>query len=147
MSIHTDEQFEFVANAVAERVFPLFGAEMERVWAEGWDPKFVWPRQAADCEGMVFQVAQDDRTATWVNTVFNREALRIQYVYVLPDIVATVITVQLAPRSDSTFVTVRYERTALSGEASGIVRDMARHDSMAGPEWAAQINRYLAEVG
>jgi len=144
MSMHTQELFEFVANATLEKVFPLFGAEMERVWAQGWDPQFVWPRQAADCEGMVFQLAHDGRTATWINTVFDYEARRIQYVCVLPDIVATVITVQLAPRSDSTFVTVRYERTALSDQAGDIVRDMARHDSMAGPEWAAQINRYLA---
>ena len=142
--VHTREDFEFVANEAMEKIFPLFGAEMERVWADDWNPQFVWPATAEDREGMVFRIAHGERTATWVNTVFDREARRVQYVYVLPDIVATVITLRLTPQRDATQVTVRYERTSLSAEADALVRGMAEHDRMAGPEWAAQINRYLA---
>ena len=100
--------------------------------------------EAEDREGMVFRVAHGERTATWVNTLFDREARRVQYVYVLPEVVATAVTLRLTPERDSTRVTVRYERTSLSAEADAVVHDMARHDRVAGPQWAAQINRYLA---
>jgi hypothetical protein len=144
--LHTCEDFDFVANAPAERVFPLFGAEMERAWAEDWNPRFVWPAKAEDRNGMVFQLAHGDRTAIWVNTLFDREARRVQYVYVLPDRVATLITLKLTPRGDSTHVTVRYERTSLSAEADAMVREMAELDRRAGAEWATQINRYLTDA-
>ena len=146
LRVHTREHFEFVANAGVETVFPLFGAETERIWADDWNPRFVWPSKAEDREGMVFHIPQGERTATWVNTVFDREACRIQYVYVLPDVVATVITLSLTAWRDCTHVAVRYERTSLSAEADALVVDMARRDAAAGTEWAAQINRYLAQA-
>ncbi len=147
LRVHTREDFDFVANATMEKVFPLFGAHMERVWAGGWDPRFIWPPKAEDREGMVFGIAHGDRTATWVNTLFDRGAGRVQYVYVLPDLVATLISLSLTPQRDSTHVIVRYERTSLSAEADALVRGMAEHDRMAGPEWAAQINSYLSHSG
>jgi hypothetical protein len=142
--LRTCEDFDFVANAPLDRVFPLFGAAGERAWAEDWDPQFLWPADGEDREGMVFQVAHSGRTATWVNTAFDREANRIQYVYVLPEIVATTITLKLTPRREATHVAVRYERTALSADGNAVVRRMAEQDSKAGPEWNAQINRFLA---
>lgn len=96
---------------------------------------------------MVFQLAHGARTATWVNTLFDREARRIQYVSVLPELVVTVVTLRLTTRHDLTQVTVRYERTSLSTEANALVHSMAERDKLAGPEWAAQMNRYLAKVG
>lgn len=140
----TCENFDFVANAPLDRVFPLFGAAGERAWAEGWEPKFLWPAEVDDREGMVFEIDHGGRTATWVNTAFDRAANRVQYVYVLPEVVATTITLRLTPRGDATHVAVRYERTALSPDANPVVRDMAEHDRQAGPEWSAQINRFLA---
>lgn len=142
--VHTREEFDFIANAPMARVFPLFGAEGERVWADDWDPRFVWPAKAEDREGMVFHLAHGDRTATWVNTSFDPAAGRVQYVYLLPDIMATVITLSLTPRGKSTHARVRYERTSLAVSANAKVSEMAEHDRRAGPEWAAQINRYLA---
>jgi len=142
--VRTCENFDFVANAPLDRVFPLFGAAGERAWAEGWEPKFLWPADVEDREGMVFEVDHDGRTATWINTAFDRRAHRVQYVYVLPEIVATTITLSLTPRGDATHVAVRYERTALATHANAVVRQMAERDRQAGPEWSEQINRFLA---
>jgi hypothetical protein len=141
--VHRHEQFEFVADAPIEVVWPLFGADKERAWAPGWDPVFVWPAQAADQQGMVFKIAHGDRAAIWVNTCLDSAAHRVQYVYVLPDIVATVITLRLVPRGESTHVAVTYERTALSESANELVSEMAAHDRASGPEWGAQINTHL----
>jgi hypothetical protein len=142
-AVHTHEQFEFIADAPIEVVWPLFGAQAERAWAPGWDPVFVWPEQAADQQGMVFKIAHGDKAAIWVNTCLDPVARRAQYVYVLPDIVATVITLRLTPRGGSTHVAVIYERTALSENANELVREMAAHDRMSGPEWGKQINSHF----
>lgn len=140
--LHTSEQFAFTVNAPIEVAWPLFGADKERVWAPDWNPDFVWPTDAFDQEGMVFTVPHGAHTAVWINTVFDREAKRIQYVYVLP-YMATVITLHLAPSGRSTRVAVTYARTALAPAANEAVREMAGRDRVAGLEWERQIAAYL----
>jgi len=144
--LHTREQFALVANAPFELAWPLFGAHKERDWAPGWNPSFVWPATPVDCEGMVFKVGHGDRAALWVNTEFDKVVRRIQYVYVIPDVLVTVITLKLAPNGESTNVEVVYERTALAEAANEIVRDMAANDRVAGREWSQQINTYLRQT-
>jgi hypothetical protein len=141
--VHTSEAFQFSVTAPLSVAFPLFGAHRERLWAPGWEPVFIWPSEPDDCSGMVFTVAHGDRQATWVNTDFDLAAGRIRYVYVLPEVVTTVITLRLREHQASTDVQVRYERTSLNEAADERVREMARHDALAGPEWARQIANYL----
>jgi hypothetical protein len=145
-AVHTCEQFEFVVDAPLDVAWPLFGAVAERAWAPDWDPTFIWPATATDKEGMVFKVVQGDHTAVWVNTALDRAANRIQYVYVIPDFVVTVITLKLRPKDPVTHVAVTYERTALADAAGRVVMQMAGRDKMAGPEWAQQINNHLRDA-
>jgi hypothetical protein len=98
---------------------------------------------AADEEGMVFTVAHDHLKAAWVNTEFDLKNGRIQYVYMIPDVLVTVITLRLRPEGDHTQVEVEYDRTALSPEADAHVRHMAEGDRTSGPEWEKQVNGYL----
>src|ERR1700689_1682923 len=93
--LHTREQFSLFANAPFEIAWPLFGADKERAWAPDWDPVFLWPEKSLDQEGMVFMVSHGEKNAVWVNTAFDRAAKRIQYVYLIPDVVVTVITLKL----------------------------------------------------
>lgn len=142
---HTEERFSFTANGPMEQVGPLFGAEQERVWAPHWEPQFVHPDPASDEEGMVFTVAHQHLRAAWVNTAFDLKNGRIQYVYMIPDVLVTVITLNLTPQGQQTKVEVQYDRTALSAEADGHVRHTAEGDRKSGPEWEQQVNGYLAE--
>jgi hypothetical protein len=142
--LHTREQFSLVANAPFPIAWPLFGANNERAWAPDWEPLFLWPEKAFDQEGMVFRVGHGQKTATWVNTAFDRMARRIQYVYVIPDVVVTVITLKLTPNRRSTTVDVVYERTALADAANEVVKDMAARDRIAGPDWSRQISGSLS---
>jgi len=144
VAMHFRNDFSFVAQATIDVAGPLFGADKEPVWAPDWNPGFLWPQQAGDQPGMVFTVAHGDRTAVWVNTIFDLAAGRVQYVYVLPDVVATVVSLRLAPIGNTTGVAVTYERTALREAARDVVRHMAERDANAGPEWEHQINAYLA---
>jgi hypothetical protein len=142
-ALHTREQFSFVMNTTAETAWPLFGAEGERSWAPGWDPSFIWPREPTDREGMVFKISHALGTAIWVNTSLDRMAGRVQYVYVIPEVVLTVISLQLVPAGQKSELHVTYERTALNESARDRVQDLARGDRTAGEEWCAQIDRHL----
>jgi hypothetical protein len=140
-------QFEFVAHAPYAQVFPLFGAEKERVWAgKEWDPTFIYPKPANDVEGAVFTVQHGHATTVpWVNTAFDLQSGHVQYVYVIPDTLTTLIDIHITPQdAQNTKVDVMYERTALRAGGDERVRRMAEHDRRSGPEWAEQINRYLA---
>lgn len=141
--LHTREGFSLVANAPFEIAWPLFGADNERVWAPGWEPIFLWPEKAVDQEGMVFIIRHSAKDAVWVNTAFDREARRIQYVYMIPDVVVTVITLRLVPHGLATNIDVVYERTALAAAANETVREMAAGDRVAGTDWSRQINGHL----
>jgi hypothetical protein len=141
---HTKEKFEFTANGSMEQVAPLFGADKERVWAPHWDPQFVHPEPASDKEGMVFTVAHQHMRSVWVNTALDLERGRVQYVYMIPDALVTVITLNLTPQGQQTRVAVEYDRTALSADADAHVRHMAEGDRTSGPEWEQQVNGYLA---
>ena len=140
---HTEEKFAFTANAQMERVAPLFGADKERAWAPMWDPQFIYPSSAKDVPGMVFTVAHHHLQAAWVNTEFDIANGRIQYVYMVPEIMVTLITLRLQPHGKQTLVEVEYDRTALSPGADARVREMAQQDRVSGPEWEYQINQYL----
>lgn len=150
---HAEKRFEFVANAPMEVVAPLFGAWKERGWAPGWAPEFVWPAlngaradaEQVDRAGMVFKIAHGHTHAVWVNTAFDLRGGRIQYAYVIPDAMVTLITLRLTPEGERTRVEVEYDRTALSAELNAHVEQMADGDAKAGPEWEQQIDRYLAK--
>jgi hypothetical protein len=140
---HTEENFSFTAHAAIDRVAPLFGADKERVWAPKWNPQFIHPSPAADVRGMVFTIAHHHLQAVWVNTEFHLANGRVQYVYVIPEIMLTMITIKLQPDGAQTKVEVEYDRTALTPEADTRLQEMAQQDRTSGPEWEHQINQYL----
>jgi hypothetical protein len=144
---HTEAKFEFVANGPMEKVAPLMGADRERLWAPDWDPHFVHPRPASDREGMVFTLTHGPFLVPWVNTEFDVSAGRMQYVYVIPDTLVTVITIRLTSQGNTTHVAVEYDRTALNAAANQRVQRMAEHDRGSGPEWKEQIDGWLRREG
>jgi hypothetical protein len=141
---HTHARFELTAKAPFAEVAPLFGALRERAWAPGWNPQFVHPVPAADTRGMVFTVSHGHMDSIWVNTELDLKNGLIQYVYVIPTKMTTLITVRLRAQAHDTRVEVEYERTALTSDANGHVQKLAEQDRASGPEWENQINAYLA---
>ena len=137
--------FQFVAHAPYEQVFPLFGAQKERVWSSDWDPTFIYPQPANDVEGAVFTVKSGHATTVpWVNTAFDEKSGHVQYVYVIPETLTTLIDIHIAAQdAQNTRIDVMYERTALTAGGDQRVRRMAEHDRQAGAEWSEQINGYL----
>jgi hypothetical protein len=142
---HISSAFSFTVNASLREAAPLFGPEGERVWAgDEWNPQFIFPSPPRDIEGAVFIVQHGEYTAVWVNTIFDLEAGRMQYVYVLADLLVTTIDVHLHPLdAQHTKINVTYARTALGPEANEHVAAMSQHDRNQGPEWESKINAYL----
>jgi len=143
--LHVQNKFEFDIDAPLKTAAPLFGPEGERAWGgDDWNPKFLHPQPARDIPGAVFTVPHGHTQSVWVNTLFDLNAGRMQYVYFVPDYLVTLIDVQLSSTSsDQTHVKVSYERTALKGEANDHVQKLATHDAVAGPEWRKSIAEYL----
>jgi hypothetical protein len=142
---HVSTSFAFTVNAPMQDAAPLFGPEGERAWAgDDWNPHFVFPVPARDVEGAVFTLRHGDRTAVWVNTLFDLQAGRMQYVYVLADLLVTTIDVRLhAADARHTRVDVAYVRTALQPEANEQVAAMGEHDRKQAKVWEDAINAYL----
>ena len=144
---HTHNEFAFVAKARYDQVFPLFGGWEEKKWAAGWEPQVVFPTPPSDQQGMVFTVAHGGMKSVWTNTAFDAEGGHVQYVYVIPDALVTLIDIHLTKtRGNETQVSVVYERTALSAEANDHVTHLAKGDAKSGPEWEQMMNGYLSKV-
>jgi hypothetical protein len=142
--LHVCNTFEFNLRQSQEAVAPLFGAHLERVWAEGWDPQFVYPQPAEDRQGAVFLVKKGSHDSTWINTIF--EPQHIQYVYFIPQVMAVLIDITLSPAADSgTHVNVRYERTALSAEMNDHVRHLGAQDAKSADEWRTAIEKFFEQ--
>ncbi|HLW51377.1 MAG TPA: hypothetical protein VKW06_00920 [Candidatus Angelobacter sp.] len=141
---HVSHSFEFTISAPLATVAPLFGADRERLWAEGWNPQFVYPQPAQDQSGAVFTVRHGDNASTWVNSIYEPENGHIQYVYVVPQAMAVLIDIRLSPQSASAcHVKVTYERTALSPEFNTHVQHQGEADAQYGPHWQHAIESYL----
>ena len=133
-AVHTHQEFTFVVSAPYRDVFPLFGADKERVWAHGFNPQFLYPVPPHDEAGMVFTTVQDDLSRLWVNTAFDPASGHVQYVYCIADVMTALIDIHVANSGASTTqVHVVYERTALRPEASDQVIRLAHAMPTAAP--------------
>jgi hypothetical protein len=141
--LHVRTEFHFTVSAPFEEAAPLFGAEEERKWARGWNPLFVYPHPAKDQQGAVFRVDRGDGSSVWTTTAFDLPAGHVQYVYVIDNVMVTLIDIQLRRNGERTEVHVVYERTALIPAANERVKLSAVQDAGFGEEWAEQINGYL----
>jgi hypothetical protein len=143
---HASNIFEFKIAAPLGRVAPLFGPEGERCWAgKHWDPQFLYPQPARDMEGAVFTVQHGPHNSIWVNTVFDLAGGRMQYVAVIPEVVASVIEVRLTTVDGGhTAVAVTYTRTALTAGANDDVSAMGEDDRNNGPHWQQAVEACLA---
>lgn len=144
--LRTSTSFNLVVHAPYAKAAPLFGPEGERLWAgKHWNPEVLYPQPAADEEGMVFTIQHGPVKAVWINTLFDVNARHFQYVYIIPEIMVTVIDVRFKIVSaETTGVHVVYMRTALTPEGNEHVNTMTEGDKTAGKEWEEAIAQYLA---
>jgi len=140
---HSSTEFHFTVDLPYHHAAPLFGAWAEQKWASDWKPEFLFPSPPADQEGSVFRVQKGEHPSIWVNTVFDLPAGRVQYVYVLGELLVTRIDIRIKKSGDQkTDVSVTYERTALDQSANHHVQALAKEDAGSADEWQKTINAY-----
>jgi hypothetical protein len=144
---HTRVEFHFTADLPYESTAPLFGAWEEKKWASDWKPEFVYPVPPIDQEGSVFRVQKGEHSSIWVNTIYDLSAGRVQYVYVMGELLVTRIDIRLSRNGAAkTDVSVTYERTALDRSANDHVNSLAKADAGSADEWRVAINAYAASM-
>jgi hypothetical protein len=133
--------FRFTIHAPLAVAAPLFGPEGERAWAgKHWQPAFLYPQPAADIQGAVFTVPHGPLQTTWVNTLFDLTAGRMQYVAFIPGKMVNVIDVRLTPTTLTlTTAEITYTRTALEPSANDDVLALGNQDAASGPDWEKSI--------
>lgn len=143
---HVTNSFHFTVAAPMSRIAPLFAPVAEREWAgDDWQPSFLWPQPERDTQGGVFTLDHGSTKSIWINTLFDPAAGRMQYVYVIPNVLTTVIDVRVtAPDAGHTAVDVTYTRTALDPAHNAEVLHRGEADRGSGPEWKSQIDAWLA---
>ncbi len=105
---------------------------------------FLYPQPGKDVQGAVFTVQHGPHTSVWVNTLFDPEGGRMQYVSFVPGTVVSTVDVRLtALDTSSTGVEVTYARTALDAVANDEVQAMGKRDRESGPEWQQAIESCL----
>ena len=146
---HVVNSFTFEIAAPMKRVAPLFAPEAERSWAGAdWNPGFAYPQPGRDIAGAVFTTKHGPFNAVWVNTIFNVEAGRMQYVAVVPDKFAMTVDVQVtAAAANRTAVKVTYTRTALNPQLNDHIKELGEQDKSSGPEWRHGVEAALGLEG
>ncbi len=144
---HVRNSFRFTVQAPLSRAAPLFGPEGEKCWAgEYWAPEFLYPQPGKDVEGTVFTVQHGPHKSVWVNTLFDLNSGRMQYVSFVPDTLVFTVDVRLTPIGPSiTSVTVTYVRTALSTDANDHVQALGVSDGESGAHWQEAIEGCLGK--
>jgi hypothetical protein len=142
---HVQNTFQFIIHAPLRRAAALFGPDGERCWAgPRWNPEFLYPQPPKDVQGAVFKVQHGPHNSVWVNTLFDLEGGRMQYVAFIPDVLVTTVDVRLTSIDpSSTKVEVDYARTAVDAAANENVEAMGKSDRDSGPQWQQAIEACL----
>ncbi len=132
-------------DAPIATVFPLFTPEGERVWAKGWDPEILYPRDRELDEGLVFRT-QDGVEHVWTVVRYDPAVYSIAYNVVASGMLVRRIAVRCRPAGPSrTEVEVTDSYIGLSEQGNGFVErltEAAYAAKMA--HWKQAIGGYLA---
>jgi hypothetical protein len=124
--VHIERSHAFVLELPLERAFGLFEPEGERLWAKGWDPRYLHPAGAGTAaRGMVFRTGHGGEETLWIISRHEPEAGLVEYVRATPGSRIGTVLVQCA-RLDAarTRVTVVYALTALSESGNATLRSL-----------------------
>jgi hypothetical protein len=117
----------FHLDAPLARVFPLFTAEGERAWAQGWQPRML---SGGEERGSAFITqGHEGRTVTWIVTDYRPTDGRVSYARLVDDSNIGLVDVTCTQASSGgTDVSVRYTLTGVSTEGVSFVAHFLAED-------------------
>ena len=137
-------------KAPLKEVFPLFGPLREKEWADGWEPRILYPRTNEIEERMVFMTAppygHDEPNYTWIVSRYLPDQALIEYTVFTPERIWW-ITIQcredVSGQTTQAVITYTYigltERGNVTNEKT--LQHMYAHDL---GDWEQALNHYLA---
>jgi hypothetical protein len=136
-----------ITNGNIQKVFPLFGAFKERKWAEGWNPKLIYPLKEIIEEGTTFRTeghGKEEKEYLWRVSRFEPEKYLIQYLVSTENRYWT-ITIKCKSVSDiQTKATITYTFIGLNKLGNNInsqsLQEMYANNLI---DWQEAINYYL----
>ncbi|MBW0144360.1 SRPBCC family protein [Sphingomicrobium clamense] len=132
----------FTLDLPPKEAFPLFTAEGERAWVEGWNPTFLHAeRPETTAKGTVWQTGEGGTRTLWM--CMDWEPPRsVRYARVMPAASFDVVEVTVEPDGEGSAVTVAYTFTPLTNAARAEVDaiDQEKFAAMIG-EWPTLIAR------
>jgi hypothetical protein len=116
----------FHLEAPLDRVFPLFTAEGERRWAEGWNPEQL---SGDEQRGSVFRTYRERQETTWIVIDYRPDEGRASYARYAPNSHMGIVDVQCAPAAaGGTDVSVRYTLSGISKHGRRYVAEFLQAD-------------------
>ena len=107
----------FELDTSADIALQFFTPEGERAWVKGWDPKPVYPAQAAVVfkANSVFRVDQNEESSLWTIVEADLKRHFAEYIYVVEGERLSRVQVQIVPLGEQHCrVRVHYVHTATS---------------------------------
>ncbi len=145
---HVERSGSIRLHSAPDTVFPLFGPDREREWAEGWEPEAVWPGAVMAQEGAVFRTQHGAMEAVWVVSRFDAGERVVEYTTFRHEDRVTRITIQVeadAGHEGWSVAQVTYALTALSGRGAIHMSHFSdEHYREIMQEWERDINAVLA---
>jgi hypothetical protein len=143
---HSERSHFLIVPLPLAEAFALFEPEGERLWAEGWDPRYHFPDDGRARRGMVFTTGHGGEHTIW--TLIRHEPANglVEYVRTTPGSrTGTVLVHCTALDATRTRVNVAYTLTALTPEGNTTLREMDEARFRAFIEsWAEAIAQGLA---
>jgi hypothetical protein len=147
--VHVERTGTLHVDRPLAQAFPLFSPEGERRWVDGWNPRYLHPRDVrSDAPGTVFQTRHHNEETNWLVLRYSPGEGIAEYVRITPGSRLGTVTVRAAERGTGTEVEVTYCLTSLSA-AGGRALDAITDESYAAMlhEWEAAIARALDARG
>ncbi|MBV9005949.1 MAG: hypothetical protein JO181_14915 [Solirubrobacterales bacterium] len=128
---------EFTVRLPPDQTMPLFTAEGERRWAEGWDPRYPNPARR-DGAGAVFTTAHGANETTWIMVDHGPE--RVRYARVTDSMTAGIVAVDVLESDERvTCVRVTYDLTAFTAAGEEWLAEFDAHYDTEIASWATDI--------
>jgi len=137
----------FYLNAPLQRVLPLFTAQGERAWAQGWDPKVLSGSQE---RGSAFVTrGHNGLQTTWIVIDYRPGEGRVSYARLAQGSNIGLVDVQCTEQpGGGTEVAVRYTLTGLNEAGNAFVADFLTDEHYAAmiEEWRVATTKVLEQV-
>jgi hypothetical protein len=144
MSTTAHRSIEIAVGLPPEQAMALFTPEGERLWADGWDPRYPEPDRR-EGPGAVFTTGHEGHQTTWI--MVDQGPGNVRYARVTEGMTAGTVAVDVVGSSEgSTEVRVTYDLTSLTAAGDTWLDAFAAEYEASIGGWATEIAAALQHL-